>query len=257
MSDKRTKIAGFFLVFGLSMTASIAGRTQVADTGADSLKAFTRRVQAAYARAGALSFKLEYLYANGGEPGKYIDSVPGEVQMNAGSSRVVIDGNETVLTGKYAIHVLRDDKLIYLAAAVHGAGENPVGMLDSAFAHIKGLSTHLFHRDGSQILILDFPPGQAYTRMEISIDDRTGFFQRIAYSINTAGFVGQDMIESPGHPAPYESKGRVVILFSEYKKGAFDDQVFKEDNFFIRTAGRYEPTGRYKDYRIYLASSNL
>ena len=257
MKKNFARNAALFVILCLSMAASIAGRTQVADTGADSLQAFTRRVQAAYTKAGALSFKLKYLYANGGEPGKYIDSLPGEVQMNAGRSRVVIDGNETVLTGKYAIHVLRDDKLIYLAAAMHGAGENPVGMLDSAFAHIKGLSTHLFRRDGAQILILDFPPGQAYTRMEISIDDRTGFFQRIAYSINTVGFVARDMIEGPGHPAPYESKGRVVILFSDYKKGAFDDRVFNTANFFTQMAGKYEPAGPYKDYRIYLASSNL
>ena len=257
MKNNIAKNAAFFLVLCLVMAASITGRTQVTDVGADSLKAFTQRVQTAYANAGALSFKLKYLYANGGQPGKYIDSLPGEVQMNAGNSRILIDSIETVLTGKYAIHVLRDDKLIYLAAAIRGAGENPVGMLDSAFAHIKGLVVHMSHADGAQILILDFPPGQAYTRMEISIDDRTGFFQRIAYSINTVGFVGRDMIESPGHPAPYESRGRVVILFSDYKKGAFDDRVFRADNFFTRTAGRYEPAGQYKDYRIYLASSNL
>jgi hypothetical protein len=257
MQNNMAKTAVFFLLLCLSMAASIKGRTQVTDTGADSLRAFTQRVQTAYAKAGALSFKLKYLYANGGEPGKYIDSLPGAVQMDAGNSRILIDGNETVLTGKFAIHVLRDDKLIYLAAAVRGAGENPVGMLDSAFAHIKGLSTHLFHRDGAQILILDFPPGQAYTRMEISIDDRTGFFQRIAYSINTVGFVGQDLIDRPDHPAPYESKGRVVILFMDYKKGAFDDRMFNPENFFIRAGGRFEPAGPYKDYRIYLASSNL
>jgi len=251
------KTAVFFLLLCLSMAASIKGSTQVADSGADSLRAFTQRVQRAYANAGALSFKLKYLYANGGEPGKYIDSLPGAVQMEAGNSRILIDGNETVLTGKFAIHVLRDDKLIYLAAAVRGAGESPVGMLDSAFAHIKGISTHLYHKGGAHILILDFPPGQAYTRMEISIDDQTGFFRRIAYSINTLGYVGREMIESPGHPGPYESKGRVVILFSDYKKGTFDDRIFKEDNFFTRTAGRYAPAAQYKDYRIYLASSNL
>jgi hypothetical protein len=257
MKNNISKNGAVFLVLCLLMAASNTGRSQVADVGVDSLKVFTQRVQRAYAKAGALSFKLKYLYANGGQPGNYIDSLQGEVQMNGGQSRIVVDSVETVLTDKYAIHVVKDDRLIYLTSAVRGAGENPVGMLDSAFAHIKGLSAHLYHDKGAQILILDFPPGQAYTRMEISIDDRTGFFQRIAYSIKTVGFVGRDMIESPGHPAPYESKGRVVILFSDYKKNAFDDRVFNSDNFFTRTAGRYEPAGQYKDYRIYLASSNL
>ena len=260
MKKITSKNAAFTFQLCLSLAVSIIGKTQDAgraDLAADSLKAFTQQVQQAYAKAAYLSFKVKYLYANGGQPGKYIDSLLGEVQMNAGRSRIIIDSIETVLTGRYAIHIVKEDKLIYLGAPARGAGENPVGMLDSAFVHIKGISTHLYHNAGAHILILDFPPGQAYTRMEISIDDRTGFFQRIAYSINTLGFVGRDMIESPGHTAPYESKGRVVILFSDYKKGAFDDRVFKEDNFFTRTAGRYEPAGQYKDYRIYLASSNL
>jgi hypothetical protein len=260
MKAMTSKNIAFTFQLCLLLAVSIVGRTQGAgetNASADSLKVFTQQVQAAYAKAAYLSFSVKYLYANAGQPGKYIDSLLGEVQMNAGRSRIIIDSIETVLTDKYAIHVVKDDKLIYLAAAVRGAGENPVGMLDSAFSHIKGITTHLYHRDGAHILILDFPAGQAYTRMEISIDDRTGFFQRIGYSINTAGYVGREMIETPDHPAPYESKGRVVILFSDYKKGGFDDRVFQTDKFFTRTAGRYEPAGQYKDYRIYLASSNL
>ncbi len=164
---------------------------------------------------------------------------------------------ETVFTSKYAIHVISDDKLIYLAAAGHAAIQNPVGMLDTVFAHVEGVRTRVQTVNGLDILDLDFPPGQPYTRMELTIDDKTGYFRRVAYWVNTAGLVSRDMIATPGHPAPYQAKGEIDIVFSDYQQGRFDDRVFKADNFFTKVAGRYQPSDRYKDYHIYLASTNL
>jgi hypothetical protein len=107
-------------------------------------------------------------------------------------------------------------------------------------------------------LTLDFPPDQAYTRIEIRIDARTGYLQRISYALNTARLVGPDMINRPGNPSPYQSRGNMDILFSDYREGTFDASLFREDNFITRIApGRFEPAGRYKDYHLYLASSNL
>ena len=223
----------------------------------DSLKAFTQKVSHAYAKASYLSFRVKYLYANTGKPADYLDSALGTVQMNQGRSRIVIDSMETVFTEKYAIRVLRDDKLIYLSAPAHVETQNPVGMLDSIFAHLAGVKTRLYRQNGEDILMLDFPAGGPYTRMEISIDDKTGYFSRIAYTVNAVGLVGREMIERPGHPAPYQSSGRVYVLFSDYQKGHFDDRLFSADNFFTRMAGKYTPSDRFKDYRIFLASSNL
>jgi hypothetical protein len=250
-----------FSIFWLACLFAAARPSQAQGTAAHTddanLDVLTQKVRKAYAKAAYLSFRVRYLYANDGQPGQYIDSLAGEVEMDKGRSRILIDGMETVLTGKYAIHVIHDDKLIYLASAGHAPVQNPVGMLDSVFAHVEGVRTRLQTTGGLDVLDLDFPPGQPYTRMELSIDDRTGYFHRVAYWVNTAGLVSQDMIASPGHPGPYQSSGEIDILFTDYRQGHFGDQVFREDNFFTKTAGRYQPSDRYKDYHIYLASSNL
>jgi len=248
------------LILLFLIPVAIAGRSQHAEraTGtADSLGNFIRKVKTAYEKAAYLDFQVKYRYANAGRPGEYIDSLLGEVEMDKGRSRVVIDGMQSVQTDRYSINVLTDNKIIYLAAAGHGAGQNPVGVLDSAFARIKVIGAHVQHRDAEDALVIDFPPGQSYSRIEMDIDSRSGFFRRIVYSVSTAGLVAADMIESPGHPAAYQSKGQIEILFSAYRRGHFDDHVFSEDQFFTKTAGRYLPAGQFKDYQIYTASTNL
>jgi hypothetical protein len=130
-------------------------------------------------------------------------------------------------------------------------------MLDSVFAHIEGIHTDLQELGSSEVLTLRFPPGSAYSLIRIQVDARTGYFQKITYSLYTVGLVGQDLIERPGHPGPYQSKGQVNIIFSQYEQGHFDDTLFKEANFFTRTAGRFAPADQYKDYHIFLASPNL
>ena len=247
-----------FLLCWLATGSDVhAQETPQPSVAPDSLKAFTQKVSQAYAKASYLSFRVKYLYANAGRPADYLDSAFGTVQMGRGSSRVVIDSTEMVFTSRYAIRVLRDDKLIYLSAPARVETQNPVGMLDSIFAHMSGLGARLYRQKGEDVLLLDFPAGGPYTRMEITVDDKTGFFRSIAYTVNAVGLVGRDMIESPDHPGPYESSGRVYVLFSDYQNGHFDDRLFSEDNFFTRVAGKFTPSDRFKDYRIFLASSNL
>ena len=78
-----------------------------------------------------------------------------------------------------------------------------------------------------------------------------------SYDVHTAGWLDQDQIDKPGHPATYQPEGHVDIAFSHYQQGLFSDTLFNEGNFFYKTDGRYLPAGKYKDYNIFLASSNL
>jgi hypothetical protein len=241
-----------FLILGLLVT----DRTHAQDTTAE-MRAFVSKMQHAYDKAAYLGFRLKYRYANERQPGLYIDSLSGEVEMDKGRSRLVVAGTETVITGRYSIQIMAEDKLIYLAAARPAVIQNPIPVLDTLFAHVPGIRSVVEHNGGSDQLTLNFPPGQPYYQMQIAIDARTGYIRRVEYALTTAGLVGQDMIERPGHPAPYESRGRIEILFSDYEQGRFDDRIFQEENFFTKADGRYLPAGRYRDYHIYLASSNL
>ena len=221
------------------------------------VKPFLEKLQQAYRNASRLGFHVRYRYANARQPGKYIDSLAGEIQLDKNRSRFVIDGTETVVTDKYSINILNDSKVIYLSTAKGPSMMDPAGLLDSVMVHLKGIEIARATRDGLDWLTIDFPPGQVYTRIRMGIDVQSGYIRQMSYDVHTAGWLDQDQIDKPGHPAPYQAEGHVDIAFSHYQQGSFSDTLFNEGNFFYKTDGRYIPAGKYKDYNIFLASSNL
>ena len=219
------------------------------------IKKFLLKVQQAYKQAPYLSFRVKYQYANVG--GNAMDSLSGEMQMDKGRCRMVLDGTETVSTERYVIQVMPEDKAIYLSGARSSSIIDPVQILDSMFLHMKEIHGAVVDEGTLKVLTLEFPPGNLYTRIRMAIDAGTGYFQHITYKLHTESLVGRDMVDQPGHSAPYQSEGEVSMVFSGYEKGRFNDALFEESNFFTRVAGRFEPSGRYRDYHIFLASSNL
>src|SRR5258705_10177793 len=93
------------------------------------VKPFLEKLQQAYRNASRLGFRVKYRYANAGQPGKYIDSLAGEIQLDKNRSRFVIDGTETVVTEKYSINILNDTKVIYLSTAKGPTMMDPAGLL--------------------------------------------------------------------------------------------------------------------------------
>src|ERR1700759_3121533 len=124
------------VLFMVATGASAQVGSAAATPATDSLATFARRVQEAYEKSTYLSFHVRYLYANVSQPNRYLDSVRGTVEMDRGRSRIMLDGMETVFTDKYAIHILKDDKVIYVSAPHHGLDQNPVGMLDSILTQV-------------------------------------------------------------------------------------------------------------------------
>jgi hypothetical protein len=254
---KRKIFIALLLIGSVGVSWSPAEAQTIQDTGTVALNTFIQKITRAYNNPAWLQFRLKYRYANERRPDLFLDSLSGEVEMDKGRSRTVLDGMETILTGRYAIQVMPEYKSIYLSAAKTSSGRNPLPMLDSLMAHLQGIKAIVEHAGALEKLSLLFPQGQPYAKLEMTIDANSGLFRQVDYWLNTSGLVGKNLVERPGHPAPYQARGRVEILFTDYRHGKFDDGIFLEDNFFSRTAGRYEPAGRYKDYHIYLASSNL
>jgi hypothetical protein len=252
------KISFYSLFLGITQLSGFLGFAQKGSGDSAATQAFIAKVRQAYTKGHFLDFRIRYYYANADQPQLYLDSLAGEIQMEKENSRMMLDGVETILTDRYAIQINPMDKSIYLAAARRAAAANPVSMVDSLLAHIRGVQIVVTKQEHEESLTLDFPPDQAYNRIIIRIDSRTGFLRRITYALNTDKLVARDMINQPGNPSPYQPRGNMDIEFSDYRQGNFDGNLFREDNFITRIApGRFEPAERYKDYHIYLASSNL
>jgi hypothetical protein len=126
--------------------------------------------------------------------------------------------------------------------------------------YLDGVHTQLVHNKGLATLTFFFPPqsGQSYKSIAMTMDESTGYFQKVVYELYTDGLVSQDQITQPGKPAQYQREGRIEVVFSQYRKGQFNDSIFSEDKFFTRLGkGDYKPSAQYKDYQIFLASANL
>lgn len=248
------KYTGIFL---LMLSFMIVSQSIRAQNDAATARTFLARAQKAYQGAAYLGFRVKYVYTNAGTGAKPMDSLSGEMQMDKGRCRMLIDGTETVVTGKFMIQVMENDKAIYLSSAGRSLLLDPTQLLDTIFRQMKGIQATLTADGNLQVLTLRFPPQATYTTIRMTMDGATGYFRQIIYGVRTAGFVSQDQINGPGHAGPYEQEGQVAMLFSDYEKGRFDDSLFDENKFFTHAAGKYEPAGAYKDYHIFLASANL
>jgi hypothetical protein len=230
-------------------------------TAADStnaVKQFMQQVQQAYRSANYLSFHVLYSYANKSQPESYIDTISGEVAMNRNHLRFLLEDVETVTNDHYTIQVHKNEKLIYLSTPQRAQMADPVAAIDSALTHFDGLSTRITRTGGVVTLNVTFPPGQAYKHVAMTIDEHTGYLQKVVYDMYTEGLVEKDQLMERGNGGPYQSEGRIEIVFSQYRQGQFTDDLFSEELYFTRLGqGKYEPTEKYKDYQIFLASSKL
>jgi hypothetical protein len=245
------------LMILLTLLTMLGDVLQVAAQPADlsRIKPLLEKVQQAYRRADHLSFDVKYIYADAGYGQRPGDSLLGEIQLDKQRCRMLLDNTESIVTDKYAIRVIDDNKLIYVSGKPATAMPDLLGITDSILAHMHSL---FIRQEGSfSVLTVDLPPGLAYNRVEMTVDTATGYLQRVIYSVHTATVVGKEMVASAGHPAPYQPEGTITVLFSKYAHGGFDDTLFDETKYFTRSAGHFEPAGRYKNYQIFLASSNL
>jgi hypothetical protein len=218
---------------------------------------FLKKVHNAYAQPGKLSFQVDYRYSNKSQPGKALDSMSGNISMDKDRMYFNIAGSETIINSKYSIKIIPDEQLIYLGKVQRDGLMDPVSILDTLLVKAAGGHASLVKGKQTSTLHIRYPETNMYKQVSMTIDERTGLFQKVVYDIRTAGLVTDEEIAQPGHPAPYESEGKVEVVFSKYQKGNFTDSLFDETQYVKRQGNNFEPTARYNGYRVFVASPNL
>jgi hypothetical protein len=217
------------------------------------VKDLLQKVQTAYRRPSYLGFKVRYMYTNDNQPGRPVDTLSGSFEMDKGRTLFSIPGTVSLVTDAYAVQVLTEDKLIYISRTRTANPIDPASSLDSLMNHLDRVRATV----SGEVLTLTFPPGQPYTQVQMTIDTVTGYIRVMTYDLYTAGFVDRDQLDRPGHQGPYQPKGRVTILFTQYETGRFGDDAFDAGRYFTHVGTQFQPTAPYKDYHIFLASSHL
>lgn len=247
------------VLWAFAVTVRAQGGQRVAAGGQipTEAKVLLEKVQKAYKEPDHLAFKVSYVYANAAQPNQPTDSLTGEIRMDKDRCRISIDNTETLVTGKYAIRIMNEEKLIYLSSAKRSSLPDLTGMTDSLLAHSEGLAVTVGQEGVYKVLSFLFPPKQQYSRIDMVIDPASGYLHQTTYMLQTEGLVGKEMIQSPGHSAPYQSEGIINVYYSNYEHRRFGDELFDENQIIAHVAGRYEAVGQYKNYQIFLASTNL
>lgn len=241
-------------LFALPALLSVSA---VAQQAPDSARSLLEKMQAAYGTASYLSFQVSYFYANEGQAGHPMDSLSGMFQMDKSRVLFSIAGTETLVTPVHTIRVQPEERIMILGRSAQGAQANPAAMVDTLLRQLKGTNVQVKEEGKNAILSIGFPAGMQYKRVEMVVDSQTDYLEEITYYLKTEGLVEQEMIKSAGHDAPYESEGRVRIVFSRYRQQAFGESVFDETHFISRVGQVYQPAAAYKGYQLILASSNL
>ena len=248
-------IAG--ILIGLQWAAAAQGNSITPAYGVSpETKALLEKVQQAYRQPAYLGFHVFYQYANEAQPDHPVDTLSGEVEMDKARSRTILGETETLVTERYALQILPEDKVIYLSKPTRPTMIDPVGALDSVWTQLQSLHTEISKDGPMEKFSIFFPPGGAYTRIMMTIDTQSGYLSEITYDVYTAGFVDRDQLDRPGHAGPYQAKGQVTVRFTHYRHGTFGETAFDTGNYFTRVGDQFEPAGQYKDYHIFLASSH-
>lgn len=246
-------------IFLLITSAVLFGLMPVrAADSTNAVKQFMQKVQQAYKSASYLSFHVVYRYANKDKPQQFLDTMSGEVALDKNRMRFTIGNMETVTNDTYTIQVDNDEKLIYVSTPQSVPMNDPVAMLDSALAHFEGIHAGVAHNKGMVTLTLKFPPGQTYKNIMMVVNEKTGYFEKVVYELYTGELVEKDQLMGQGGSGPYQNEGNIEILFSDYRQGRFNDELFNEGRYINRLAkGQYQAAEKYKDYQVFLASSKL
>lgn len=245
-------------IYVFSLLTFLSTGPVLAQQGRDAAKVVLEKMKDAYARASYLSFHVNYLYANESQAGSPTDSIPGDFQMDKNRVRFTIDGTETLVTPLHSIRVRSEDRIIFLGrSSQDGPQVDPASMVDTLLRQINGSDVQLRDEGAQAVIGIQFPPGLQYKRVEIVVDKQTNYLREITYFLKTEALVGQELVKGAGHDGPYESDGRVRIVFSRYQQRAFGDAVFDEARLVSRVGGTYQPADAYKGYQLILTSSKL
>lgn len=217
-----------------------------------------RQLQAKYQDSSAISCDVKYLYTNETAASKVLDSLSGTISIKGKKFCLSLNGNETVRTEEYLIHVSKDDRLIYLARSQSqhsGMGGNPAEMVDSILTRMNVQSYSVRKDNYNKILEVVFVPGSAVKSMQVQINVKTGLIDRTAIVLKTSEFLQKNSYASDTYNF-LDEYTVITTLYMNFKEN-IDDSAFNPQHYFIKNGKEYKAAGRYSDYKIFLGTPNL
>lgn len=210
-----------------------------------------------YQQARLLSFDISYSYAAEDKPAQPLDSLRGQCKVNGTRYWSRLDETESVYDDTLLLMLFKEDNLMYLAkpTATQKASVNPIALLDSFF--LKNTNTQYVFTENAteQAITITMPPGSLTKKATYYINKRTGYLSRMS------SLVRADQLYDPSVQNLVSDAASVYVVvetvYTNYRQGAFDVQVFDMSRYFKKEGDAYIAVTPYNDYKVFLGSNGL
>lgn len=221
------------------------------DTGKEAM-AVMQKLAGIYKAPEGLSFDVAYRYAAEETPGKYLDSLFGQMKLKDDKYWYRLDSTESVRTDTYLIMLFREDEVMYLAKpSAATATANPLAMIDNFFTNSKRITCHLTEDKAYRSVIIDFDGGGPYKRVEYRIDKHSGYLVNVISTVRAEQLYDASVRNLVEGAASYAV---VEAAFTNYRQGEPDSSLFDSNHYFRKEGNEYITAADFRQYKIFLGS---
>jgi hypothetical protein len=234
-----------------------------------------------YGKATRLSFDVTYRYAAEEAPGTWLDSLNGRFKLHGSQYWCDINNTESVYAGGYMILLFKEDQIMYLAkpsvaplnppgggkSPLYTSAEgkspvvNPVTAVPGAVSQFENLlkndSTircHVKEINNQKRVTIEFTVPALYKKIEYYINNKTGYLEKMINVVKSDQLYDasvQHLVEAD------ESYAIVEAVYSNYRPGNVDDNLFNINRYFKKEGNDYITVAPYDMYKIFLGTPNL
>lgn len=217
---------------------------------------FFDAVAQVYKQASKLGFTAKYIYTDELQPKKVIDSLKGEYIINGQNYWFRIAQTETMKNDSLVIMLFDEDKMIYVRKAVQQAGFDPVDQMKNFLSAKQKVTSKIVRGKKYNELQIGFPAGMDYKSVNLTVEKSTGYLVKSVYFIRTTLLTDITDDKDADNANSFSDYARVEINYSDYHVDT-SNSLFDENRFIRRSGKTITASEQYKNYKIFLGSSNL
>ncbi len=158
-------------------------------------------------------------------------------------------------TADYTVMLFKEDRIMYLAKPAPALQRlNPLAAIDSVLMNDKSIEASIVNEKKERRIVLQFPNGPVYRKIEYFIDNKTGLLTRM---VNT---VQSDQLYDPTVKPMMEGEKTYAVIeavFSHYQEGIADDKIFDTGRYFKKQDGDFVTVAPYTDYKIFFGTPGI
>lgn len=212
-------------------------------------------LQSKYQENKDLSMRVVYTYADEHHPDVVLDSSVASIDIDSNSYHCLVDSTDIYANDSFTVVLFKEEKIMYVSRThLKSALYNPAIMLDSLMRMNKQLHAQIEETNAEKIIVLTFPEGSKYRKIELTLDKESGFLTGIDYLLKT-----QLLLDEGEKRLADSLTESYAILKARFIRTPRTHHLknYSPEMFFVKQQDHIYPTAAFKDYQVMVGSSVL